>query len=528
MSTVFGKEGYRFIEINAVKTIFGAIILLPIFLLLELPIEELIGQSGSIFLIILLLLLSRLIGSLIIEIVQELVLLPVLRSTFSSARESNRDYLRLFPPHKMWKDVLFRKTREEIIILVCIFASLIILWMIFNTSVTPSFGVLVSNEGNSTNGRIYETLVADIGAGWVIGLANTLFLIFASPVVYLLYKALFDVYIDEKNSTKLLWKEKIKTWGIDVMILFFPLIVIPLLFPLIFFLLSYVIETDIKSQQIWFRLMCITFTIGYILLYFLSIRVYFSCKKGKRRNKNTVNHEKNLQNDFNSYYSLYYNLLNYRVRNIKLKSQLYLISAIHAFNLLSSDYVYDILEKTDQKQYSNSNSTAKTKQFNIPRYAIAVRIFRIIIDNVRENNFDTALGFFLSQFEEATVSIIEGSEDINLVIDFFEIDHSWDPEQLFLMLKALNVRGHNNSCFSKNIRDRVAKELNESSKRRTPEEFLGEINNMLYLGDSKKEIGRISSTILESVLRVASDSENEIKILVCVDFWRIFVKKRVL
>ena len=527
MSTIFGKEGYRFVEINAVKTMFGAIVLLPIFLLLELPIEELIGQSGSIFLIILLLLLSRLIGSLIIEIVQELVLLPVLKTTFSSARESNRDYLRIFPPHKMWKDVLFRKAREEIVILICIFASLIILWTIFNTAITPPFGILMSNEDDSTNSRIYETLVVDIGAGWVIGLANTVLLVFVIPVVYLLYKAVFDVYISEKSNTKLLWKEKIKTRGIDPMLIFFPLIIIPFLFPLIFFLLNYVIETDNRSQQTWFRLICMFLAIVYILLYFLVIRVCFSYRKGKRKDKDTVHYQRNLLDDFRSYYSLYYNLLNYRTRNIKLKSQLYLISAIHAFNLLSSDYVYDILEKTYQKQHSNSNGTIGTKQSNIPNYAVAVRIFKIIIDSVRENNFYIALNFFLSQFEEAAVTTIERSKDIDLVIGFFEIDYNWDAEQLLLMLKTLNASGQEDLNFSKNMREKITKELSESSKERTSEEFLEEINNMLYHGDSKKEIRRISSTILESVLRVASDSENEIKILVCVDFWRIFVKKRV-
>ena len=110
MSVVFGRPGYRFVEINVVKTIFGASVLLPFLLMFRVPIELLLTESASISHVVLLLVFSRMIGSLIIELIQELVLLPILKRKFVSIITKkgyhNREEPLNFPPHRMWKDIL--------------------------------------------------------------------------------------------------------------------------------------------------------------------------------------------------------------------------------------------------------------------------------------------------------------------------------------------------------------------------------------------------------------------------------------
>ena len=612
MSAIFGKEGYRFVEINVVKTIFGAtflIFLLQFFLPIGDLINQLINQSGNILLIILLLVFSRLVGSLIIEIIQEVIVLPILKGILPLVVEHN-NYLKLFPPYKMWKDALFKKAREEIIILVSLFVSLIMLWATFNTN-TLQLSILKPGKENSINGISIDSDLIKFGDSVMINLfeaftviffVNIVFSVLAYAIIYLLYKAVFDSYTDGKREIRSSWIKKNiiilfplfihnvlwpifviyvynagqiqlnligfiltltllyfllallpigyllairylfeKPGLLDIPILRVPLnyllkksvvkdtviLIIPFLSPLAVPLFIFLTYSYIGNQQILLGLVYLTCISGAALTYLGFLKIYFSPKE-ERRAEDIESYERNLENDFRSYYSLYYNLLNYETKNTKLKTQLYLISAIHAFNLLSSHYLYDIQEKAFQGK--NTNYTVTTELPDIPNYAIATRVYRIVVENVVKNNFDVAVGFFLSQLshlEEVAIATIAKSENIDLVIHSFEKDYNWDVRQLLPMLITLNTRGEDPK-FSNEIGNIIAKELDNSGKGRADEEFLENIYRMLYHKDSENRVISMDSVLLRSVLRVAKESKSKEKILICVDFWRIFIKKTTL
>ena len=553
MSTVFGRQGYRFVEINVIKTIFGAIVLLPFFLMLRFPLEQLITGSGNILLIILLLIFSRLIGSFIIEAVQELILLPILEYRFSSAINekgySNREELKNFPPHRMWKDKLFEKTREEIIILFCIFASLIILWTTFNVAnFTPlsfetlTFDILSSDEQN--NMTTHSSLIEDLRNTGVSVLVNVLFFVFIVFTMYFLYQALFPLYSGKKYSGK---KEKRK-WNTGtlerIMILGHFLI-----FPVSFSLLSFIISkcTNLPDSM-YFEIIFLSFILIIIIGYFPVLRAiywHFNSSLSKKKGRDEENrYGENLENDFVSYYALYYALLTFETKNIKLDSQLYLISAIRSFKLLSSLYVYDtqekaFLEKIKQEvkeelepkpEEETTNNENRSNNIKFPSYVIATRLSEILTDDVTDGNFDTAIRYFLGQIEEASIDIISKSENLSPIVYLFKESYKWNPEQLLSMINALNERSFKQKEFLGGVRKIIEDEFDRHDTWKKASDFFEEIRAILNSGDdSKKTISNMEGGFLKIVLQVARDKkkcENErVAELTCQAFYTRFVHK---
>ena len=518
MSAVFGKEGYRFVEINVVKTILGGIVLLPISLMLNFPIEQLVTQSGNIFLIILLLIFFRLIGSLIIEIVQELILLPILQRRFSSAIEKegygDRDELVFFPPHKMWKDPLFKNAREEIVILVSIFSSLIILWTTFNIAhfIPLSFNVFTFKESFSDQNvnETYKMLTLDLKR-LVLGI-NILFVILTIPIIILLYRAVFAPYTNKKSKDVYRWKNK----EISRYILF----LLPFSCPILISLLSkYIIgQNQNRTAIILYLLLIPACIITYILCVLVVMYIIQHFSQGEIVERITKE-EKTFNQSFISYYSMYYTFLNFKEKNIKLESQLYLISAIHAFNLLSSSYSDDHPEKV----FLEENKEEDKKINKLLNYTIATKLFKVIIENIAKNNFETAATFFLSQFEEAATETVSKSKNLDLIIYIFEESYKWEPERLFLMLRTVNARVSRgrDPNFLEKVKKRVADELTDI--KITSEKFLEGVDKLL--DDNNSSVNNVKAGILKCVMLVAEKSVDEMKLFVCVDFWKKFVKE---
>ena len=518
MSAVFGKEGYRFVEINVVKTILGGIVLLPISLMLNLPIEQLVTRSGNIFLIILLLIFFRLIGSLIIEIVQELILLPILQRRFSSAIEKegygDRDELVFFPPHKMWKDPIFKNAREEIVILVSIFSSLIILWTTFNIAhfIPLSFNVFTFKESFSDQNvnETYKMLILDLKR-LVFGV-NILFAILTIPIIILLYRAVFASYTNKKS--KGVYRRKSK----EISRYFFFLL--PFLFPVLISLLSKLIigQNQDKITITLYLLLIPAFIIIYIPCV-LVVMYIIQCFSHGKIVERIAKEEKTLNQSFISYYSMYYTFLNFKEKNIKLESQLYLISAIHAFNLLSSKDSYDLQEKV----FLEKNKEEDEQLNKLPNYIIATGLFKVIVENVIKNNFETAAAFFLSQFEEAATETLSKSKNVDLIVYIFEESYNWEPDRLFLMLRTINARVNKgrDPNFLEKVKKRVADELTDT--KITSEKFLEEVDKLL--DNSNSSANNVKNGFLKCVMLVAEKSVAEKKLFVCVDFWKKFVKE---
>ena len=940
MSAIFGKEGYRFIEINAVKTIFGLSILLPLVILFKIPIQELVSQKTSILLVVVLLLLSRLIGSLVIEITQESVFLPLLKDIFSSTIEkegyTGRVELRRFPPHKMWKDELFKRAREEIIILVSLLVSLIILFATFNiANYTPFYLEIpefIKWDSRMEDNSEYNDLI--IGLKGYIFWINLVLSIFALPVVYLLYRTVFTSYIEENDPSSSIAKENEsssllrKIWGNTANILSFcrrhnPVFILPIILLLIdysfykwllnlgvsnkrwYFAIIYVgfiligiilylkflrsysimrnfehrkkdmknVESDWKSrikditsycimfyvtfllvlllvgdidynlldlrisnEKGWFVFIYVGFIwIGIILyvIYFIfySIKKYYEQRKRKKENTSPVNDRKreeenispvndrkreeenispvndrknriedfklyssggyvivllilflvdylfykwllnldvsneekwfvliyiigiligtiqyfvypkiysnegntkhtegekdmkneindkeshvesfisyisigyvifllvlllvgdmdyellnldisdekwwfvliyigvivnvaitpylvcliinsikkhfeqrkrkkrdtkivstskshrdnvksysnkggaivllilfhllvdflfykyflvgdvlnkelwfvliyirviligaifvylrsnvikknfrhregekedidtvkntiDLQEDLRTYYSMYYDLLNYKTKNIKLESQLLLISSIHAFNLLSSTYVYDLQEKEFSRKGKSTVYTVATKISDIPSYTIAIRLLKDTTDSVIKNNFDTAISFFLSSLRHAATHLILKSKNVELIIHIFKNSKEWNSELLLSNLEGLNDRIKSNSGdlkFLEEIKNEVKEEILKINNIKQSEEEEKRVKEISYdlldtiLGKSNKissnEVdGGFLNTVLQVIEKRRGTTSQKKVMLVCSTFHQLFVK----
>ena len=752
MSAVFGKEGYRFVEINAVKTIFGLSVLLPFFVIFKFPIQLLVFQATNIFLTILLLIFSRLIGSLIIEIVQELILLPLLRDIFSSTTEkrgyNNRDELRLFPPHKMWKDKLFKKAREEIIILSSLLATLIILIAIFNIASLTPFSLDIpdfidrfieqlypdddTNTNNTTNNTntnntntnndVYNDLAEGL-KGYALWI-NVVFFVLALPVVILLYRAIFTSYADKQKKIESLDKRKY----ICKILSFYLRHCLVLILPIIILLVDYrfynwLLNRGYSNTEKYFVFFYVGFILGGIILYFAYLRSYFVVqyskrkidlnnneknpegtddekyfkpgirlelendsdadnidlnnneknpegtddekyfkpgirlelendsdadnidlnnneknpegtdgekysksrkvkniissyhvqmyitfllilllvgyivlnyfnlpllneeregafinlvlilmgipylvyfgygiynvikkknsdqRSGKNNDKNEVNSRESLHEEFVSFYFMYYNLLEYKAKNIKLESDLFLISAIHVFSLLSSTYVYDVQEKAFFEKAAPSappDYYVITEELaEIPNYAIATRLFNIIADNVTKNNFDAAMSFFLSSLkytaidslEYTAIKLVSKLENIELITHIFKVGDKWENKFLLLssILKEMNERAKlGQTKFLKDTRVEIKKEYKMiknvfKDKKKGGKMLISEIRNKILNGFSLRDEIYIEPGFLKILLKVtqhACDQKpqpNSFMMLTCDSFYKIFV-----
>ena len=529
MSVVFGRPGYRFVEINVVKTIFGASVLLPFLLMFRVPIELLLTESASISLVVLLLVFSRMIGSLIIELIQELVLLPILKRKFVSIITKkgyhNREELLNFPPHRMWKEALFKKTKEEIIVLVCIVASLIILWTTFN--VANSTPILFKNLpiGLDRN-QNYQRLIESLGEPVMFISINILFSVFVLFTVYLLYQALFPLYIEKEGLE--MYSPK-KSNSLKKIISSFPffLLLFPLIFPIVGIILSYLLP-----NQTWFNLVYLLILFVIISLSFLFLRFFFPLsnprkreEKNSKNDKNITKQERSLDHDFISYYTLYYDLLNPETGNIKLVSQLYLISAIHAFKLLSSRYEYYLPEKVFQEQKANDKKQRSEKgDQNYANYATARKLLEFLTKEVTEDNFDTAIRFFLGQVRETSLGMIASSNKINPILYLFREGKSWESNHLLSMLEEINLKGNREEEFLSEMRQTIEKELYEyKNQNGSGNKFLKEIDELIK--DNEKEIS-VSDGFLHIVLLVAKNSRNERRKVTCTNFWNTFIGKK--
>ena len=224
MTTVTEKSRVRGVGVNAVNIILGLTILLPFLLMFRVPIELLLVEDVNLFLIVLLLALSKLIGSLIIELFQILIVLPILKQDMlkrDMLEQELRDSLSIdFRLDEMWKDPLFDEKKDRIIVLISITFSFIILWMTFNiANYTPIlfkdyiFDPFSRNSRNKDYSMIIDNLEHPI-VSWLI---NSLFLIFVLLVGYLLYQSVISSYTEkeyERSWLNLLYavKENERSW----------------------------------------------------------------------------------------------------------------------------------------------------------------------------------------------------------------------------------------------------------------------------------------------------------------------------
>ena len=480
MSGVFGSKGYRFIEVNVVKTIFGLVLLLPILLVMEVPIQEIFLSSGYISLILFIFVGARLLGSLAVEVIQELIWLPYLKRRFShilaEKEYENREELLTFPPHQMWKDYLFEKEKDEIIVIISIILSLMVIWSTLNLVASGLSSYLQWNlfsfekiDMDMTNLELYyDKFVDSLDSFQILLLINLLFPVLMIVTTYFLYLAIFRPYTigkDNQRSTKKELKE------------IFIIASYPSLVPFSI-LLGRTLYLLIISE--WSRDYTPIIALGSIELAILIFSFYLDSsfkhvwriirnERGRSTDGGDTGisvegHE--LESGFLSFYSLYYDLLAPGNKLIKLDVQLYLISAIHSFNLLSSRYLYDVQEvmflESEKGNSSNSNTNGTVfKPVEPPSYLISARIFNIIIDNVERGNFEVSLEFFLGPIKETAVSLISVHRSSQFIIDMFKQVSDWDLLSLFNMIRALTKRAKEGKSEEviKGIKENIENEL---------------------------------------------------------------------
>ena len=558
MSAVLGNKGYRFIEVNVVKTVLGLVLLIPILLIMEIPIQEIFLLSGNISLILFLFIGARLFGSLAIEGIQELIWLPYLKRLFSQMlREKgyeNREELLTFPPHQMWRDNLFEKEKDEIIVITSIILSLMVIWITLNLVASGLSSYLQWNlfsfEKNQTvditNLELYyNNFVSSLDSPRMLILINLLFPVLLIVTTYFLYLAIFRPYVTtEENQKSTSLKELKEIFIIASYPSFAPLLI--LLGGKSYTLINNLINNEWNLKHVLISLIIlyylfIPFITSYSFLSILSIEHLLKLKRNERdrstdRDTKIYGGEHKLENEFLSFYSLYYDLLTPENKLIKLDIQLYLISAIHSFNLLSSRNLYDaqeelLLESLKKNKKSDSEPVKKNKKngskpvklsksIEPTPHLISARIFNIIIDNVEKGNFEVSLKFFLGPIKETSVRLISTHSSPQLIINVFKQVSNWNPLLLFEMIRALTKRAKEteDEVVIKVIKKNIGHELKNSyfkNDERNLYHFKRHILSLRYPKESTDKenlkLSSLDSGILKTAILVAKSNYKEDK-----------------
>ena len=544
MSAVLGGKGYRFIEVNVVKTVLGLALLIPILLVVEAPIQEIFLLSGNISLILFLFIGARLFGSLAIEGIQELIWLPYLKRLFSQMLRKkgyeNREELLTFPPHQMWKDNLFEKEKDEIIVITSIILSLMVIWITLNLVASGLSSYLQWNlfsfEKNQTvditNLELYyNNFASSLDSPRMLILINLLFPVLMIVAAYFLYLAIFRPYVIAKENQRSSRLKGLKEISVIASYpSFVPLLI--LLGGVVYALINN--KWDVEHVSIYLIILSIALVIVVLVIVFYfffsfpSIKHLWRIKRNERgditdRDTRIYVGEHKLENDFLSFYSLYYDLLALENKLIKLNTQLYLISAIHSFNLLSSRYLYDaqeemLLESLKRNPSNNNVTDTLSKPIEPLPYLISARIFDIIIDNVKRGNFEVSLKFFLGPIKETGVRLISAHKSSQLVINVFEQVSNWNLLLLLDMIKALTKRAkeRKDEDVIKAIKENIEYELKKvyhKDHNSNVYHFKSHLTSLRYpeqrSDKEKQKLSQLDSGILKTVLLVAKANYKE-------------------